>query len=195
MFNVNELELMTIGKLEGESLVLPAWNGYLLQVLKEKEKKFKALEYRGAFFDLIDTIYNTKKDKPLIFIDGLENLTNIKTDNLLCFNYLNYEQYPSAFINKILNTVEANNYYFTCEMYSQDDNYSHNKYIQNNVFTYNYFSYDYLIKLANENELVLKYIGNKCLLYKEKLVKNTEINDIIETDIIMEEKPKKNRRK
>lgn len=194
MFQVNELEKITIKKLQGESIVLPCWNGYLLDVLNENQKKYKALEYRGAFFDLVDIIYNTKKNKKVYFIDGLENLSNIKTQNLLCFNYLNYEQYPSAFISKILNTIESDNYYFTCYSYSSDNNYSHNILINNERFIYNYFSYDYLLQLANEFELVVKSIGNIVLLYKEKtnekVTENALKNDIIEKEIEIEVKPK-----
>lgn len=194
MFQVNELERITIKKLQGESLVLPCWNGYLLDVLKENEKDFKALEYRGSFFDLVDSIYNTKKNKKVDFIDGLENLQNIKTNNLLCFNYLNYEKYPVAFISKMLNTIEADNYYFSCYSYSSDNNYSHNISIQNERFVYNYFSYDYLLKLANEFKLVVKSIGDIVLLYKEKtnqkVAENVSKNDIIEKEIEIEVKPK-----
>jgi hypothetical protein len=208
MFSVNQLEKDIIDTIKGSVIVYPVWNGYLIDLLKKNNIEFLGIEYRGAFFDLLDSIYNTRSNKIIKLIEDLDILKeNLITDNLLCFNLLNWVDYPSALVNRIINKINAKNYYFSFDLFDCDY-YKHNKYINGHNFNYHYFNLDYINKMFLDIEdysYSIESVFDKCLvrLHKEdnvkkentvlneNLEKNTDKNDIIKKDSIIINKKKR----
>jgi hypothetical protein len=186
MFSIDFLEQEIINNLKGKTYVIPIWNGYLLSELRKREIDFTGIEYRGSFFDLVNELYNSDKSMLLKFVESIDELEEAECDNVICFSTLNWIDYPVSFMSKIMNTIKAKNYYFTCDVFDVEYH-KHLKTIALERFIYHYFSMSYLSQIAKDLDLKIRTNNNKVLLYKEeeKNILNDVKNDV-ESDIIKE---------